>query len=85
MALGFLVGEKLLLLVSLSVVSDAPVASALFGAGVFLLIPLFAHFVFTSVVTFLRTKVRLPYALALAAGALAHSLYNWYVMNGGLR
>jgi ABC-type Na+ efflux pump permease subunit len=84
-ALGFLVGEKLLLLVSLSVVSDAPVAGALFGAGVFLLIPLFAHFAFTSIVTFLRTKVKIPYALALAAGALVHSLYNWYVMNGGLR
>jgi RsiW-degrading membrane proteinase PrsW (M82 family) len=83
-ALGFLVGEKLLLLVSLSVVSQAPVSGALFSAGIFLLIPLFAHFAFTTIVTFLRTKVRLPYALALAVGTLAHSFYNWVVMRGGL-
>ncbi len=84
-ALGFLIGEKLLLLVSLSVVMEAQVSGALFGAGLFLLIPLFAHFVFTFMVTFLRVKARLPYPLALAAGVLAHSLYNWYVMSGGLR
>ena len=83
-ALGFLVGEKLLLLVSLNVVSAAPVAGALFGAGVFLLIPLAAHFAFTSTVTFLRTRVKLPYVLALAVGTLAHSVYNWVVMRGGL-
>jgi RsiW-degrading membrane proteinase PrsW (M82 family) len=84
-ALAFLVGEKLLLLVSLSVVSDAPVAGALFGAGIFLLIPLFAHFIFTTTVTFLRTKMRLPYTLALAVGTLAHFFYDWAVMQGWLR
>jgi len=83
-ALGFLIGEKLLLLVSLSVVQQAPVSGALFGAGVFLLIPLFAHFAFTTTVTFLRTKVKLPYTLALAVGTLAHFIYNWAVMRGGL-
>jgi ABC-type Na+ efflux pump permease subunit len=84
-ALAFLVGEKLLLLVSLSVVSNAPVSGALFGAGVFLLIPLFAHFAFTTIVTFLRVKVRLPYVLALAAGTLIHFFYNWAVMRGWLQ
>ena len=39
-ALGFLVGEKLLLLVSISMVAQAPVSGALFGAGLLLFIPL---------------------------------------------
>lgn len=82
-ALGFLVGEKLLLLVSVSVVMEAPVSGALFGAGVFLLIPLVAHFIFTSIVTLLRTKARLPYPLALAAGTVVHAFYNWIVTRGG--
>jgi len=84
-ALGFLVGEKLLLLVSISVVSQTQVSGALFGAGLILLIPLFAHFAFTSLVTFLRVKARLPYPLALVAGTLIHFFYNWYVMRGGLQ
>ena len=79
-ALGFLLGEKLLLLLSISMVSQASVSGALFGAGVFLLIPLVAHFVFTAIVTLLRTKVRLPYTLALIVGTLVHFLYNWYLM-----
>lgn len=83
-ALGFLLGEKLLLLVSLSVVQQAPAAGALFGAGVFLLIPLAAHFIFTGAVTFLRVKARWPYALALGVGTLAHFIYNWVVTRGGL-
>ncbi|MCJ7434959.1 MAG: ABC transporter permease [Anaerolineales bacterium] len=83
-ALGFLIGEKLLLLVSISIVSQSSISSALFGAGIFLLIPLFAHFIFTAIVTVLRTKVKLPYTLALAAGTLVHFFYNWYLM-GGMR
>ncbi len=79
-ALGFLIGEKLLLLVSVSMVSQAPISGALFGAGVFLLIPLFAHFTFTTIVTFLRTRLKLPYNLALIAGTVVHFLYNWYLM-----
>jgi hypothetical protein len=83
-ALGFLVGEKLLLLVSISMVSQASVSGALFGAGVFLLIPLAAHFVFTAIVTLLRTKLRFPYWLALGIGTAAHFFYNVYVMRGGM-
>lgn len=82
-ALGFLIGEKLLLLVSVSVVMEAPVSGALFGAGVFLLIPLVAHFAFTSIVTLLRVKLRMPYLLALAVGTLVHAIYNWIVTRGG--
>lgn len=83
-ALGFLIGEKLILLVSLNVVMEAPISGALFGAGVFLFIPLLAHFIFTFIVTFLRVKIRFPYPMALAVGTLAHFAYNWTVMRGGL-
>jgi ABC-type Na+ efflux pump permease subunit len=83
-ALGFLIGEKLLLLISVSVVSQANVSGALFGAGVFLLIPLAAHFIFTSLVTLMRIKLRFPYWLALALGTIAHFFYNATVMRGGL-
>ena len=82
-ALGFLVGEKLLLLISISMVSQARVSGALFGAGLLLFIPLIAHFVFTTIITLLRTKVKLPYALALIVGTLVHFAYNVYVMRGG--
>jgi hypothetical protein len=82
-ALGFLIGEKLLLLISISMVSEARVSGALFGAGLLLFIPLIAHFVFTTIITLLRTKVRLPYTLALIIGTFVHFVYNVYVMRGG--
>lgn len=84
-ALGFLIGEKLILLVSLGVVQQAPVSGALFGAGIFLLIPLAVHFACTTAVIFLKSKARLPYPLALAVGTLLHFAYNWIVTRGGLR
>jgi len=83
-ALGFLIGEKLLLLVSVSVVANANVSGALFGAGIFLLVPLVAHFVFTALVTLLRTKLKFPYWLALGSGTILHFIYNAYVMRGGM-
>ena len=83
-ALGFLLGEKLLLLLSIQVIAQAPLAAALFGAGGLLLVPLVAHFLFTATVTLLKTKAKFPYILALAAGALLHFLYNLY-LTGGLR
>ncbi|MEW6400419.1 MAG: ABC transporter permease [Chloroflexota bacterium] len=82
-ALGFLLGEKLLLLLSISMVSEARVSGALFGTGLLLLIPLAAHFVFTTSITLLRVKVKLPYLLALAIGTMIHFVYNDYVMRGG--
>jgi len=83
-ALGFLVGEKLLLLVSINGVSQASISSVLFSTGGFLLVPLIAHFIFTSVVLLLHTKAIFRYILALAIGTLLHALYNWYLV-GGLR
>jgi hypothetical protein len=81
-ALGFLAGEKLLVLVSINMVTQASISSVLFGQGLLLLVPLVAHFIFTTIVTLLRTKAKLPYLAALMVGTLAHLLYNWYLLGG---
>ena len=83
-ALGFLIGEKVLLLVSISMVSQAPISGALFGAGLLLFIPLIVHFVFSTIITVLRTKLRFPYWLALGIGTVVHFIYNVYVLRGGM-
>jgi ABC-type Na+ efflux pump permease subunit len=81
-ALGFLISEKLLLLVSIQSVSQVAVSIAMFGASSLLLVTLFAHFAFTSIVTLLNTKGRVPYTFALAAGTLVHFFYNAYLIRG---
>ena len=83
-ALGFFVGEKLLVLLSINMVSQASISSVIFGQGLSLLVPLIAHFIFTTIVTLLRTKANLLYIAALTVGTLVHFLYNWYLL-GGLR
>ena len=81
-ALGFLAGEKLLVLLSISMVSQATISSVLFGEGLLLLLPLIAHFVFTAIVTTLRIRIKVFYMAALAVGTLAHFIYNWYLLGG---
>lgn len=83
-ALGFFFGEKLLVLLSINMVSQASISTVLFGQGLLLLVPLIAHFIFTTIVTLLKTKANLLYMAALMVGTLVHFLYNWYLM-GGLR
>jgi ABC-type Na+ efflux pump permease subunit len=83
-ALGFFVGEKLLVFLSISMVSQASISSVLFGAGLSLLVPLIAHSIFTTIVTLLKTKANLLYMAALMVGTMIHFLYNWYLL-GGLR
>ena len=80
--LGFFVGEKLLVLISLSVVLQASISSVLFGTGLLLFLPLIAHFIFTTIVTLLRAKAKLSYATTLIIGATIHFLYNWYLLGG---
>ena len=80
--LGFFIGEKLLVLISLAVVLRASISSVLFGTGLLLFVPLIAHFIFTTIVTLLRAKTKLSYAAALCIGALVHFLYNWYLLGG---
>jgi len=74
-ALGFLIGEKLLLLFSISVVSQMALADTLLNAR-YLLIPLLVHFVFTSGVVLLKSKARFSYTLALLLCAILHAIYN---------
>jgi len=79
-AVGFLVGEKLLLLVSLSAVSESALSAALFSSGM-LWIPLVAHFGFTSVVCLLTRRFGIRYyPYAVLAGTIVHALYNLYVL-----
>jgi hypothetical protein len=80
--LGFFVGEKLLVLISLTVVLQASISSVLFGTGLLIFVPLIAHFVFTALVTLLRAKTKLSYAAALTLGSMIHFLYNWYLLGG---
>ncbi|HEX8991402.1 MAG TPA: hypothetical protein VF784_06960 [Anaerolineales bacterium] len=81
-ALGFLIGEKLLLLLSIGAIAQAPVYGALFNAGGLLLVTLFAHFTFTTIVTLLRTEIRVPYGIAVLAGSMVHWVYNAYLIRG---
>jgi hypothetical protein len=79
-ALGFLIGEKLLLYVSLSVVLESVLSAALFSSG-FLLIPLMAHFCSTAIVCLLASRFGARfYPFAVLAGSTVHSLYNLYVL-----
>jgi hypothetical protein len=78
--LGFLLGEKLLLYVSVSIVSESFLSAALFNARM-LWIPLLAHFSFTTIVCLLtRYWGTRRYLYALAAGVIVHVVYNLYVM-----
>ena len=84
-AFGFLVGEKLLLYMSLSVVSETPFSEALFSSGM-ILVPLVAHFIFTSMVGLFTKRFGFRYyPLAILIGSAAHALYNLAVVAGGLR
>jgi len=79
-AAGFLIGEKLLLYVSLSVVSESVLSAALFSSGM-LLIPLVAHFVSTALVCLLTRRFGVRYyPFAVFAGSVVHGLYNLYVL-----
>ncbi len=79
-ALGFLVGEKLLLFISLGTVSDSMLADAIFGAGR-LWMPLVAHFVFTTIVCLLTRRFGVKhYPYAVLVGSIIHTLYNLRVV-----
>ncbi|HUL62016.1 MAG TPA: ABC transporter permease [Methanocella sp.] len=88
-ALAFWGGEKLLLVVSLGLMPSSSIIDAMNGAAgqaasplmlVFLLlIPLAAHFVFTSIVCLGTRKLGTKYYLLfLLLGTLLHTLYNVY-------
>ena len=79
-ALGFLLGEKLLLYLALSVLSESAFITAIFGAGL-LVVPLILHVVSTSVVCLMTARFGIKYfPLAIVAGSVIHALYNLYVI-----
>jgi len=80
-ALGFLVGEKALLLASVSMVSQTALSAALFNTGL-VFVPLAAHFVFTSVVVVLNARFRVRYPIAVIGGVILHAVYNLIVAGG---
>ena len=75
-AFSFFAGEKLLLFMSLKVISESVFTTAIF-AGNLLWLPLIAHAVCTLTVCLVtyRTGIR-GYPLALLAGSLIHGAYN---------
>ena len=79
-ALGFLVGEKLLLYISVGIVSESMLSAAIFSAGM-LWIPLVAHSIFTAIVCLLTYRFGIKrYPYALIAGVMVHVVYNLYVL-----
>ena len=79
-SLGFLIGEKGFLLLALSVVWESALSEALLSSGA-LLVPLLAHFLFTSIVCLLIRRVGVRYyPLAVLAGATVHGIYNLFVL-----
>lgn len=79
-ALGFFSGEKLLLFLALSVISESAFTSAVFGSGL-LIIPLFLH-IFTTCTVCLMTAYTGSkyYPLALLLGIAIHAVYNIFMI-----
>lgn len=75
-ALGFLIGEKLVLLISVAVVSETMLSQAIYGLGQ-IWVPLVAHLVCTAVTCLLTRRFGTRrYAWAVMAGAALHTIYN---------
>jgi hypothetical protein len=80
-ALGFLIGEKMLLFLALRVVSESVFTEAVFSSGVFLIFPLIMHFITTSTVCLITARLGLKfYPLGIIAGSLIHAGYNLFVI-----
>ncbi|NQT74008.1 MAG: ABC transporter permease [Chloroflexi bacterium] len=84
-ALGFWIGEKLLLFLTLRVMSESLFIEALFSSGVFLIFPLVMHFITTCTVCLLTKRWGIKfYPVAIIAGALIHAAYNLFIIRGAL-
>jgi RsiW-degrading membrane proteinase PrsW (M82 family) len=82
-ATGFLVGEKLLLFVTLAQISDSVFGSILFLSLGSLWLPLLLHFVCVLIVaTSLKTWGRKGFVPGLAVAMVVHCLYNLYFILG---
>jgi ABC-type Na+ efflux pump permease subunit len=79
-AFGFLLGEKLLLYVSVGIVSESRLSAAILSTGK-LWIPFAAHFSFTTIVCLLTNRLGVKrYPFALLAGSIVHVMYNLAVL-----
>jgi len=79
-AIFFFLGEKVLLFMSLSVISESVFTNAVF-AGNLLWIPLLLHCVCTTIVCLITWRFGIKsYPLALLAGSIVHGLYNLSVI-----
>jgi len=84
-ALGFLVGEKLLLFVTLAEISESVFGSVLFLSLGVLWLPLLLHFIGTlTVAVALKAGGRKWLVPGLIAAAAIHCLYNLYFIMGWL-
>lgn len=82
-ALGFLVGEKLLLFVTISQISDSVFGAALFLSIGMLWMPFLLHMgcvLITGAAVLYKGKRALPFGLLLAT--LVHLAYNLYLLRG---
>ncbi len=80
-AFGFFIGEKVLMYLSLSIISNNVLMEALGGANL-LVIPLIAHFVFTALICLGTKKFGVKYyPYALIAGAFLHFIYDFYILS----
>ena len=84
-ALGFLVGEKLLLFVTLAQISDSIFGSILFLSLASLWLPLLLHFVGVFIVaSCLKVWGRKGFVPGLLIAMTVHCLYNLYFILGWL-
>jgi ABC-type Na+ efflux pump permease subunit len=82
-ATGFLVGEKLLLFVTLAQISDSVFGSILFLSLGSLWLPLLLHFICVLIVaTSLKIRGRKGFVPGLAVAMVVHCLYNLYFILG---
>ena len=81
--LGFLLGEKLLLFVSLPQISDSIFGVAMFLTLGLLILPFLLHSV-TAFITALSLKLggRRAYPIGIILATIVHLLYNWTVLSG---
>lgn len=81
-AAGFFFGEKLLLLLALSVVSDSMFTEAI-GASGMLIAPLMMHILTTAIVALVTLRLGVKYyPVGILAGSVIHTLYNLWVIYG---
>lgn len=83
-ALGFFLGEKLLLFLALSVISETLFISAVFNTNL-LLLPLVLHVVGTCAVCLLTSRLGVKYYLTgIMAGSVIHFIYNVLMIRASL-